>query len=242
MLALFWLSLSPAATSGAHARTVENPTQYTVVAERDLLDFRYSFPTIVGSYPKLLARVRAEEEKVRSDELDGARKEAQYRADNHFPFFPHQFWRDWTLTGQSAGLLGLESHTDFFEGGAHPNHTTAWLLWDKEHDQPIALSELFEPTANYWALLKGDYCRELDNERHRRQSPATAPCPSADQVTIELLDLNLDWTFETVRIIADPYVAGSYAEGAYAVILPVTAPLIALARPEYRASFEAQRQ
>ena len=41
--------------------------------------------------------------------------------------------------------------------------------------------------------------------------------------------------------VADPYVAGSYAEGRYEIRLPVTAAFVAALKPEYRASFEAQR-
>lgn len=207
-----------------------------------MLDFRYSFPTIVGSYPELLAQLRSDEKKARSEALDNARQDAAFRTERNFPFHAHEFWRDWTATGQSARLLGLESHSDFFTGGAHPNHTSAWLLWDKERHATIALQDLFDANDDYWTALKGDYCRQLDEERRRRDSPATAPCPSPNELTIEFLDVDLDWRFETVRIIADPYVAGSYAEGTYAVILPVTAALIAKVKAEYRPSFEAQRQ
>ena len=42
--------------------------------------------------------------------------------------------------------------------------------------------------------------------------------------------------------VASPYVAGPYVEGEYEVELPVTARLIEALRPEYRESFEAQRQ
>jgi len=47
---------------------------------------------------------------------------------------------------------------------------------------------------------------------------------------------------EILRLIADPYVAGPYAEGNYTVDLAVTSAVIAALKPEYRASFELQPQ
>jgi hypothetical protein len=41
---------------------------------------------------------------------------------------------------------------------------------------------------------------------------------------------------------ADPYVAGPYAEGDYDIDLPVTTAVIEAIKPEYRSSFETQRQ
>ena len=43
--------------------------------------------------------------------------------------------------------------------------------------------------------------------------------------------------FDRVGLIADPYVAGSYAEGSYELTFPVTAELLAAVRPEYKAAF-----
>jgi hypothetical protein len=236
ILLLSVLLISSAAADAGEAKP------YTSLEDDKLLDFRYSFPTAVGSYPELLAEVRKDQQKARSEVLDAAREDATFRAKNNFPFNAHEFWRDWTTTGETARLLGLQSRTDFFTGGAHPNHTSAWLLWDKQRKTAIALRDLFATRDGFWKSIESDYCPELDAERRRRDSPGTVPCPSADKLTIEFLDPDLDWRFDTLRIIADPYVAGSYAEGTYAVILPVTPELIALLKPEYRDSFEAQLQ
>ena len=42
---------------------------------------------------------------------------------------------------------------------------------------------------------------------------------------------------DRIGLIADPYVAGSYAEGAYEVTLPVTRAIIGTVKPEYRGAF-----
>ena len=43
-------------------------------------------------------------------------------------------------------------------------------------------------------------------------------------------------------LVADPYVAGSYAEGAYIIALPITPILFNTIAPAYSSAFEAQRQ
>lgn len=44
-----------------------------------------------------------------------------------------------------------------------------------------------------------------------------------------------------IGLIADQYLAGSYAEGPYEITLPVTPAVIAAVKPEYRAGFSVKR-
>ena len=43
--------------------------------------------------------------------------------------------------------------------------------------------------------------------------------------------------FDKIGILVGPYAAGPYAEGDYELTFPVTARLLAAAKPEYRAAF-----
>jgi hypothetical protein len=45
--------------------------------------------------------------------------------------------------------------------------------------------------------------------------------------------------FDRIGFLIAPYNAGPYAEGSYEVTLPVTAAVVAAAKPEYRAAFVA---
>jgi hypothetical protein len=67
-------------------------------------------------------------------------------------------------------------------------------------------------------------------------------CPKRKELTIVPVDSDLDYEFDSLRIIADPYVAGSYAEGTYVISMPVTAALLKSVTPAYRKAFEVQRQ
>jgi hypothetical protein len=65
-------------------------------------------------------------------------------------------------------------------------------------------------------------------------------CPALSELTLALADRDSNGRFDHVEVIADPYVAGSYAEGAYTVTLPLTATMLARLRPEFRTNFEPQ--
>jgi len=61
-------------------------------------------------------------------------------------------------------------------------------------------------------------------------------------LAIAPLDRNRNGRFDTIAFVASPYVAGPYVEGEYEISLPVTSHLIRGIRPEFRDSFERQRQ
>lgn len=227
---------------GAGSSASAQPASYTTLTANKLLDFRYSFPTLVGSHPRLLARIRADEAREHSKSLSDAREDSELRRTNGFPFHRHEFWRDWTITGRSGRLISLKSNTEFYTGGAHGGQQTSALLWDIKTDSPTSIDNLFQRTGEIWTLVRTEYCRKLGEERFRRVQTRDVSCPARKQLTIVPVDGDFDWEFDTIRIIADPYVAGSYAEGFYVVSLPVKPELIASLKPEYRDAFEAQPQ
>ena len=61
-------------------------------------------------------------------------------------------------------------------------------------------------------------------------------------LAIALVDRNKNGRFDSIHFVASPYIAGPYAEGEYEISLPVTSQLISGIKPEYRSSFERQRQ
>ena len=229
---------SAAAAQAAHPAEA---TAYTTFAESELLDFRYSFPSLVGSRPELLAMLRADRENSHAEILAMAREDAKARQSNHYPFHPYDFWRDWTLAGESPTLLSLRSTTQSFTGGAHGMSTTGLIVWDDDKKASLPFSGLFSFPSAYWSVLKGATCTALASERLRRAAIESTGCPKSDDLLFIPADTNSDWAFDTIQVVADPYVAGSYAEGRYEVPVAVTSALIAALKPEYRDSFEAQR-
>ena len=217
--------------------------EYTSLTKNELLDFRYSFPTLVGSYPELLSKIEADRAASQTEALDDARGQAEFRAENpSYDFHPHDFWRDWTVTGQTDRLIALRSHTEWFSGGAHGNRNSGLMMWDKERKAALSFDALFIDGAGYWSVIKDAYCKDLIAERVRRIFDAIADCSTPKDLVLVPVDTNSDWAFDTIHVIADPYVAGAYVEGTYEIAFPVSAAFIAHLKPEYRSSFEAQPQ
>lgn len=216
-------------------------TDYTTLKTDEWLDFRYSFPTVVGTSAALLAKIRGDQNAQYSDYMQSAREDAADRRDKDFPFHRYEFWRDWTVAGDAFPLLSLQSHVDDFTGGAHGNHYSSALLWDEKRDTEVYLDALFGGLSKLWAQIRRPYCAKLDAERRRRKADSVG-CPEAKELTIVMVDSDFDSEFDTVRIIADPYVAGSYAEGTYIISLPITPQLHKMIEPRYRGSFEVHRQ
>ena len=216
------------------------PQDYTQLSTGKLFDFRYSFPTLVGSDAKLLAAIHADRSARYRETLKAAREDAAMRRPKGYPFHRHEFWRDWTIPGQTDRLMSLRSQTETFTGGAHGMHVTGLKLWDKKREAAIPFAALFV-SSDYWPLLQPRFCKALGQERLRRVQMQLEDCPQPSELVLIPSDTDANWVYDMIQIAADPYVAGSYAEGRYEIHLPVTEALIAALKPEYRSSFEVQR-
>jgi len=210
------------------------------------VEFRYRWAAEASVIPTLQRELRAELER------DRARTAARARADRlaalkaNYPFHQHFFDRNVTFGGQSARLASFADQRSTYTGGAHPNARTTAILWDRRRGAATSFAALFRNSPG--AILRPAYCKGLAAERQRKMGSAKPSgaywdaCPDPLKLTVIPEDKNRDGRFDTINVTADPYAVGSYAEGYYIVMLPVTRALIAALKPEYRASFEAQRQ
>lgn len=218
------------------------------LASRDaLLEFRYSWPAEARAIPALDSRFRADAARQKRDATAAAQADRRARRQIKAPFNRHYLVRNWTLRGQSPRLLQLESMTDTFTGGAHPMSVTGSLLWDRRLGRPVALDTLLTRAGGWSSAIRGPFCNILDKERTRRRGAPVrgrdmfGECPALRDLTVSLQDGNGDRRFDRVRITADAYVAGPYAEGKYVISIPVTAAMVARVKADYRSSFRAQR-
>lgn len=228
---------------GSKPSKVAPSKDYASLTEDELLDFRYSFPTLAGSYPELLSKIEADRSASYAEALEDARGDAEIRAeDPSYNFHPHDFWRDWTVAGQTERLIALRSHTEWFTGGAHGNRNSGLMMWDKDNKTALPFDALFIDGSAYWSAIKDGYCKDLIAERMRRVSESIADCSSPKGLVLVPVDTNSDWAFDSIHVIADPYVAGAYVEGTYEIAFPVNAAFVSHLKPEYRSSFEIQPQ
>lgn len=218
----------------------------TIASKNAVLDFTYKWSAEAAAVPVLDRKFRADAANQRTKLAAMARQDRSERLKNKMEWpAPYSFNRDWTTAGQTPRLLSLSSKTYVFSGGAHGNTNTKPLLWDRRLGREISINSLLL-RAGWWdGAIRQPFCTLLKRERAKRlqEPPANdifSQCPPLKDVSLTLTDTNRNGRLDHVLVTADPYVAGSYAEGMYEISLPLTAAMLARVKPDYRASFESQ--
>lgn len=237
------LALQP--TPEPPAAPEPQPDFATLVEEEDaLLAFTYG-------WPKAAAAVPAVERRMKADMAAGRTRARKYARDDKSErpasatYIAHYFAKTWATLGDTPHLLSLSASIESFTGGAHGNVNFDGLIWDKAAGRAVTLADLFADPAAAFAALTPAYCHTLDQERSERRGESlplagettVADCPPLPKQVALPVDADSDGRFEALTILLGPYAAGAYAEGSYAVEVPVTAPLRALVKDRYRASF-----
>jgi hypothetical protein len=223
------------------------PRPFSADETTALLEFHYGWPAEAAAIPPLATRLSTEMDAWKERLLAGARSELAYRTKNGFPFHGYQGSMTWTTAGQSQRLLSLAGAFAEFTGGAHGNYATRALIWDRAAMMEQTVPALFVDAGAPAALLTETWCKALDDQRARKREGRKLggefdECPKLSDIVVVPADGDSNGRFEHLRLIANPYTAGPYSEGDYKVDLPVTPAVIAALKPEYRASFEPQRQ
>ncbi len=213
----------------------------------DTLEFTYEWSPQAAAIPALDHRFRGEVLKALGTARANVREDERLAREQKRDFHAHSYSMRWTTAGETPRLLSLQSEKGTFEGGAHPNSSFGALLWDRRTGREISVSSLFAKPADFEALTRAAYCRNLDAERKkRRQGERLAgdfdQCPKYSELAIAPVDSTRNRRFDQIAFTTSPYVAGPYVEGKYEIFVPVTAKLLAALKPAFRYSFEAQRQ
>jgi len=223
---------------------VPAPKPFAFEEENDLVDFSFGWSAEAAAVPQLVSRFREEMAKNRAQLLASARADKVEREKSGFDVHQYESSTDYSTAGQSDRLLSLEVNSSQFTGGAHPNHGTAALLWDRGAAKEIKVADLFADPRNSDRLLTQRWCDALNKAREEKRGEPVGgggmfdECPKLDEIAIVPVDGGQDGRFDKLALIASPYVAGPYVEGDYEVELAVTPDLIAGMKAEYRGSFE----
>jgi hypothetical protein len=222
------------------------PQPVKIDRQSKLLDFTFEWPAEAAAIPALDKRFRTEADKAYAEAHKDAEEDMALTREQTRDYHQHYYAAGWETLGQSQRLLSLVETVETFTGGAHPNHESSALVWDRRSDKEIAMDDLFAKLGAFTDSTRSAYCAALDKERSiRREGEKLGgefdECPKFADLAIAPADKNRDGRFDTIDFIAPPYVAGPYAEGEYDVELPVTAKLIAAMKAEYGPSFEVQR-
>jgi hypothetical protein len=237
---------TPVASVTAAASAASNGAR-TVSEQTDDFLFEYAYPSEAGRIPELAAlldkRLARNREDLARDAVE-ARREAR---SNGFPYNKHSFTSEWKVVADLPGWLSLSEDVSTYTGGAHGNYTMQSLVWDKKAGKALAGIALFASPAALAEALGDKFCDGLDRERAERRGAPIAEdsedqfdqCPGLDEIEV-LLGSSNRRTFNRLTLYAGPYVAGSYAEGAYEVNINVDRAILAAVKPEYRDAFSAR--
>ncbi|MGB7655718.1 MAG: DUF4163 domain-containing protein [Novosphingobium sp.] len=232
----------PAATAAAA------PGAVAIDEDGKLFHFAYSYPANAAGIPALRAELEAEKDKARTELVAQAKDGQKESKEGGYEYHPYDTVTEWTVVTDIPGWLSMKGEFYSFTGGAHGNSGTQPLLWDKAANrrrEPIAL---FISPAALNAALGPAYCAALNAERSKRRQEKVDPnsgdefdkCLAPSEVTI-LLGSGDKAHFTRIGLIADPYMAGPYAEGDYEITLPVNAAVLKAVKPEYRSMFAVGR-
>lgn len=198
------------------------------------LEFTFKAPKVADA--RLQAWLARDRDKVRAKALALARiQQADARKDKA-EFHTHGADIVWELLGTTSRLYSLVGTKWRFTGGAHGSAGSRTLLWDRVAGRPLATATIVKPAL--WRAIRATYCATLHAEQVRRTENNVTdmnPCPPPKYVTVA--PAGTHGRFDRLHVVADQYVAGSYAEGPYEIDLPVTPAVLATIAPAWRGDF-----
>jgi hypothetical protein len=236
---------SPAANQDAQPAPAPAAKPFAVEEKTALFEFSFGWPAEAAAIPELAARFEAQMAKAKAELAGGAEEVKAMRARDGGEFQAFTSSTAYQTAGQSQRLLSLAVEVWEYTGGAHGNGGTAALLWDRAAKREIAFADLFAERGNRDRLLTQRWCGALNKAREEKRGEPVGgggmfdDCPKLDEIAIIPADKNVNGRFDTLLLVASPYVAGPYVEGSYEIALPVTPELIAVLKREYQPSFEA---
>ena len=236
---------SAAATVTRPAPTASAQAAGAVSAQSDdgALEFGYKHPAEVGAVPELAALLRAQADTSRAAARKSALEDQASAKAEGFEFHTHSLGIEWKVVTQTPRFLSLSNSFYSFTGGAHGNYGFAGLVWDRQARRRLAAIDLFVSKAALKAAVLKPFCAGLDAERRKKgmatpEDGAAFPrCVDPVSEATIVPGSTHRRAFNRIGFLIDPYVAGSYAEGAYEVTLPVTPAILAAVKPEFRDAF-----
>jgi hypothetical protein len=219
-----------AQTVASHAKTAD-------------YEFAYRYPAAAARIPALKRTLDGEAANLRRKTAHDAASDRREAKASGFPFRPYSYEKTWKVVTDTPRFLSLSSDSYEYTGGAHGQPASSALLWDKAAGRRLDTKAVFVSFAALQSATRIDYCARLRTEQRRRnqgEGSSMNVCPPVKDLTI-LLGSTDGRAIDRIGLLADPYVAGSYAEGSYEVTLPVTRAIAGAVKPAYRAAFALGR-
>lgn len=213
-------------------------------AERE---FSYKWPAQVSAQPELVAQLTADREKTLAQEKSEWETALKDCPPDAVPCRNRQYAMEWKVVADTPRYLSLSGDFSTYTGGAHGMYGRQSLVWDKQAKAAIDGAALFQSPAALDAALGPKLCAALNKEREKRRGEPVGPAGGPDDIGFDSCQYTKDATvlvgssdgraFDRIGVWFGPYVAGSYAEGAYELNFPVDAAVLKVVKPEYAEAF-----
>lgn len=223
------------------------PKPFALDVKNELIDFHFGWSAEAAAVPQLVHRFRKAMAQEKADLVAGAEEDKAFKEKEGFDFNGFMSTTEYKTVGQSAQLLSLSVESGSYTGGAHGNYGVGALLWDRGAAKEIKAPDLFASPANMDRLLTQRWCDALNRAREEKRGEPVGvggmfdECPKLSEIAIIPADKDKNGRFETMMLVASPYVAGPWVEGSYEIELGVTPDLLAALKGDYRTSFEASQ-
>lgn len=239
---------SASVASGAANADAQSGGARAVAQSNDLYEFEYSYPAEAGRIPGLRALLDRRLADARTALEESAQRDRQTAEQDDYPFRQHWTRIEWDVVANLPRFLSLSAEIGTYSGGAHGNSGYDSLVWDRETGTALEPMSFFRSPAALENAIGGRYCTALNELREERRGEPVDPdgegyfndCPAISELTVLLGSSDGD-AFDRIGLVAAPYVAGSYAEGAYEVTLGVDTAVLDAVKPEYRGAFALRR-
>ena len=217
-----------------------------VSEKTDLYEFHYSYSREAADIPDLHDWLEADLARTKAALISDAKEGREDAKASGYAFNAYTASSDWKVVTDLPGWLSLSTLVGSYSGGAHPNYGYDTILWDKAANIRRSAMDLFTSKAVLKAAVFKAFCAELQRQRAKKRGGEEPGDPEDDfnkcidptEQTV-ILGSKSHKGFDRIGFLIAPYNAGPYAEGSYEVTLPVTAAVVAAAKPEYRAAFVA---
>lgn len=211
------------------------------------LEFAYGWPKQAASEPRLAALLKQNLDRDFAETKagwEGSYKECP--ADGvSCRNYAHE--SRYEVVADLPGYLSLSNLFYVYTGGAHGMSGMESLVWDRQAQKAMAGIDLFRSSAALGSAIGPALCTSLNAARAKKgMEPVTGDdgvfdaCPGVEEATVLVGSAN-GKTFDRISVWYGPYVAGSYAEGAYELDFPMTAAMLDAVKPAYRTAFSAAK-
>ncbi len=217
--------------------------QDQIASSNDMLTFAYGWPAEATRIAPLDAWLRGNGETIlRKWQAEASQALADSKKDG-WVWRTYSYEERYAVEADTPRMLVLVSEGYLFTGGAHGMPIATAIIWDKQQGKRLGTRQVIDLAA-LKSVAEDRFCKALDAERAQRRGQPVPP--ERPDMFDECIDITKQLVvpvsrggevLDTIRVMIGPYEAGPYAEGSYVIDLPLTADLMPVVRPAYRAAF-----